>query len=84
LAASNALLKFQSSILQYPIIRSKETETAAIGAAYIAAQNAGIDASDWESLKNYEVFEPSLSPQDAAAQYAAWRNFADWALKQPE
>lgn len=84
LAASAALLKFQSAVLQRPIIRAKETETAALGAAYISALNAGIDTSSWQAFKNYEVFEPEIPSREAAELYASWRAFADWALKQPK
>ncbi|MDR0646037.1 MAG: hypothetical protein LBG46_03470 [Elusimicrobiota bacterium] len=83
LSASGALLKFQSDILQCPIIRAKETESGALGAAYIAAENLNMDTSKWETFKNYEVFEPSVSQREAAAKHSNWRQFADWALKQP-
>ena len=80
---SSALLQFQSDILQKTVIRARETETGLIGAAYIAAAAAGIDGAGWLALKDYEIFEPAMPPQEAAALYARWRQFAEWARKQP-
>jgi glycerol kinase len=83
LSASVAMLKFLAGILQRPVIRVKENEAAVLGAAYIAATAAGIDADGWQAFKDYEVFEPSMPPAKAAALYARWREFAAWAQKQP-
>ncbi|MDR0734488.1 MAG: hypothetical protein LBG16_02095, partial [Elusimicrobiota bacterium] len=84
LSASSSMLKFQSDILQKTIIRAKETETGLLGAAYIAAQSDEAETSNWEIFKDYEVFEPSMPPREAAELYARWRQFADWAQNQPK
>ncbi|MDR1123700.1 MAG: hypothetical protein LBL61_03685 [Elusimicrobiota bacterium] len=83
LSASTYLLKFLAGILQRPIIRVKENEAAALGAAYIATTAAGIDAAGWQAFRDYEVFEPAMPPREAAALNARWRDFAAWARSQP-
>jgi glycerol kinase len=83
LCASSGLLKLQSDILQMPITRSRETEVTALGAAYIAAKQAGINPAQWEAFKNNETFTPSLSPQNAQKARQNWRAFFDWASKFP-
>jgi glycerol kinase len=45
-AANNLLMQFQSELLRVPVIRPKQLETTALGAAYLA----GLAVGFWESV----------------------------------
>jgi glycerol kinase len=45
-AANNLLMQFQSELLRVPVIRPKQLETTALGAAYLA----GLAVGYWESV----------------------------------
>ena len=75
-AANDSLLQFQADILQISVARSSITETTALGAAYFA----GLAVGFWKSkdeLKNQrradEIFEPRMSPAEAAELQAKWK-----------
>ena len=84
LSSNKTLLQFQSDILQVNITKTPEAETTALGAAFIAAQNSGLDALNWPVFKAEAVFTPSISAQAAKEEYLKWRQFFDWATKQPK
>ncbi|CAN5323513.1 glycerol kinase GlpK [soil metagenome] len=73
---NDSLLQFQSDILQIPVIRSKITETTALGAAYLA----GLAVGFWQSQKDLRYhwqedkrFEPKMSREKAAELKAKWK-----------
>ncbi|MCB1022806.1 MAG: glycerol kinase GlpK, partial [Acidobacteria bacterium] len=75
-ATSNeSLLQFQADILQIPIVRSKISETTALGAAYLAGLAVGYWSSKedlkahWESDKK---FFPRMPASDAADLRGRW------------
>jgi len=59
---NDSLLQFQADILQIPVVRSRITETTALGAAYMA----GLATGFWEStdeLASHQTAEKVFNPQ---------------------
>ncbi len=74
-AANDLLLEIQADLLQVPVVRPKNTESTALGAAYLA----GLATGFYQSLEQLEafhqvdrVFEPQQSPYQAAEKKALW------------
>jgi glycerol kinase len=75
-AANNFLLQFQADILDRPIVRPVETETTALGAAFLA----GLAVGFWKSVEELEsfwrierVFEPRMPASRREALLEGWR-----------
>ncbi|MGB2579673.1 glycerol kinase [Elusimicrobium simillimum] len=77
-AKNHSLLKFQSDILQQKLIQTCESETTALGAVAIMAQHENIDIKLWDNFTSSREFTPQITPQEAQADYMAWRKFFDW------
>jgi len=75
-ARNDALLQFQADILQIPVIRSKITETTALGAAYLAGLAVGVWKSK-DELRDFrqedQRFEPRMPTEKAEELKARWR-----------
>ncbi len=72
---NNLLLQFQADILGVPVVRSKVSETTALGAAYLAGLAVGYWESDADIASHWQAgrsFEPAM-PRDRAAEIRA-----DW------
>ena len=74
-AANNLLMQFQSETLQSPVIRPKQIETTALGAAYLA----GLAVGYWETLEELhsqwqkdQTFNPVISAEDMAKSIRKW------------
>jgi glycerol kinase len=77
---NNLLMQLQADYLGIPVVRPTQTETTALGAAYLAGLGAGVWANESEvaSLwKAERVFEPSLSIFDRRDKLAFWRRAVD-------
>lgn len=80
--ANNYLMQFQSDILQVPVERPVETETTALGAAYLAGMHLGI----WDevSIKNNREldkrFEPAITSDQSNQLYAQWQKAVERTL----
>ncbi len=79
-AANNLLMQFQADLLGAPIARPRNTETTALGAAYLA----GLASGYWKTtdeLAHHTVierrFEPSMSRDQAEALQSRWRRALD-------
>ncbi len=77
IAKSDFLLQFQADILGIPVERPVFTNTAALGASYLA----GLAVSYWESVeeivsywKREYYFEPRLSEERREELYYGWQN----------
>ncbi len=73
---NDSLLQFQSDILQIPVVRSKITETTALGAAYLAGLAVGFWKSREELRRHWQIdkkFEPKMSPAKAEELKANWK-----------
>lgn len=75
-ATSNAgLLQFQADILRIPVLRSRITETTALGAGYLAGLAVGFWKSKDEISQAWQVdkiFEPQMPAERAKELRARW------------
>lgn len=72
---NNLMMQFQSDILGTRVIRPKETETTARGAAYLAGLAVGFWASIEEVRGQWEAdrtFSPQASAEEVAASRKGW------------
>ncbi|MBT4397917.1 MAG: glycerol kinase GlpK [Bacteroidetes bacterium] len=79
-AANNLLMQFQSDCLQAPVIRPKQLETTALGAAYLAGLAVGYwkDMDDLQSQWQKEKqFEQEIKADDMAVMVRKWTRALD-------
>ena len=74
-AVINLLMQIQADQLQIPIIRSKNSESTAMGAAYLAGLGVGL----WSSLEELkalwqtgETFNPQVKVKESDSAYKKW------------
>jgi glycerol kinase len=75
-ACNNFLMQFQADILDRPLVRPSDTETTALGAAYLA----GLAAGFWKNVEEVEsfwrverVFTPAMSASERDRLAEGWR-----------
>jgi glycerol kinase len=75
-AANNALMQFQSDILDLPVIRPQLLETTAAGAAFLAGLGTGM----WQTPEEIEGileedrrFVPAMDAAERKRRYDGWR-----------
>jgi glycerol kinase len=74
-AVMDFLCQFQADLLGIPVRRPRQTETTALGAAYLA----GLGAALWSEAELAGLwrldrsFEPRISADEAASRQAEWR-----------
>jgi glycerol kinase len=74
-AKNNLLMQFQADILGIPVVRPKETETTALGSAYLAALAVGYYNSLEELATHWGIdrtFEPKMSADHRQKLQADW------------
>jgi glycerol kinase len=88
-AVMNFLCQFQADLLGIPVRRPRQTETTALGAAFLAGLGSGAWSGDAELERLWQLdreFEPRLSRDQAASLRAEWRRAVDrardWAQPQ--
>jgi glycerol kinase len=88
-AVMDVLCQFQADLLGIPVRRPRQTETTALGAAFLAGLGAGLwrDA-DLEGLwKLDREFEPKMSRDQADSLQSRWRDAVErsrgWAKPKP-
>ena len=72
---SEALMQIQADLLQSNVVRPKETETTALGAAYLAGLGVGFWSDRGEIASNWEidtVYRPRKSPTELASLKRNW------------
>jgi glycerol kinase len=82
-AKNDSLLQFQADILQIEIVRSKITETTALGAAYLAGLAVGFWKSTGELPEHWKVdktFIPKMPPETARQLRDKWNEAVKRAL----
>ena len=85
-AVMDVLCQFQADLLGIPVRRPRQTETTALGAAFLAGLGAGVwsDADLAELWKIDREFEPTLSRDQADSLQAEWRRAVErsrgWSL----
>jgi len=74
-AASDVMLQMQADILRVPVVRPKNLETTAVGAAYLAGLSSGAFGSFEELASAWEEggrFEPKIGEREAESRMARW------------
>lgn len=78
------LMQFQADLLRIPVVRSRVSETTALGAAYLAGLAAGIWKSGSELAAQWRadrIFEPAGSETVAARLRERWKEAVRRALE---
>ena len=74
--ANNFLMQFQSDILNVEVVRPKNIETTALGAAFLAA--LGVNFTDLQKLKTFKEidrhFYPQMSEKERNKLYNGWQD----------
>ena len=74
-SCNNLLMQIQADLLQAPVVRPKNTETTAMGAAYLAGLAAGFWKDRSEVRQAWQVdriFEPKRSADEVTALRNRW------------
>lgn len=85
-SANDLLMQMQSDLAQIPVVRRKNRESTAMGAAFLAGLAAGAFSDTDELEDRLEVdrtFEPAISGEEAEERYQVWlravERSRDWA-----
>lgn len=73
---NDSLLQFQADILQIPVVRSKTTETTALGVAYLAGLAVGFWKSREELSRHWKIdkkFTPQMAKEKAGELKKRWK-----------
>ncbi|HEX5993212.1 MAG TPA: FGGY-family carbohydrate kinase, partial [Thermomicrobiales bacterium] len=86
-ARNDLLMQIQADVLGVPVIRPRNVETTAVGAAFLAGLGRGLwpNQTSLMELWNVErVFEPEIGDAERESRYATWRLAVDrsrgWAV----
>jgi len=86
-ARNDLLMQLQADVLGVPVIRPKNVETTAVGAAFLAGLGCGLwpnQASLADRWAVDRVFEPQVSEAERESRYAVWRHAVErsrgWAV----
>jgi len=85
--ANDFLLQFQADIMGTPVIRPRQIESSALGAAFLAGLAVGFWVSTDELAKKFGVdkeFNPQLSAQQRQVLYQGWQVAIQCARQWPE
>ena len=77
MARNDWLLQFMADILSIEVVRPKNTETTALGAAILAGVGAGEFGSLNEAAALWKLdrkFEPAMASSDRSRQMAGWKD----------
>ncbi|MCB1910543.1 MAG: glycerol kinase GlpK [Rhodocyclaceae bacterium] len=72
---NDLLMQMQADLLGVPVVRPRQTETTALGAAFFAGLAAGVWADEAELARHWEaerVFEPVMSADRRGAMLRRW------------
>ena len=85
-ARNDLLMQIQADVLGVPVVRPRNVETTAVGAAFLAGLGQGFWSSRSSLVGHWvvdRVFEPKISTEAREARYAVWRRAIerslDWA-----
>jgi glycerol kinase len=83
---NDLLMQIQANVLGVPVMRPKNTEATAVGAAFLAGLGCGLWNDQSELSARWEpdrVFEPVMSQDERDSQYERWKRAVerarDWA-----
>jgi glycerol kinase len=83
---NDLLMQMQADFAGLPVVRPRETETTALGAAYLAGIGAGIWAGPEEVADLWQPerrFEPRLPAPEREERLEAWRRAVARVLEPP-
>ncbi len=88
-ARNDLLMQLQADVAGIPVVRPRNVETTAMGAAYLAGLEAGIWSGRdeiTEMADDERVFLPKMSPYDRQQRLGGWRRAVERTLgwAQPE
>ncbi|HEU5433534.1 MAG TPA: FGGY-family carbohydrate kinase, partial [Thermomicrobiales bacterium] len=86
-ARDDLLMQIQADLLGVPVIRPRNVETTALGAAYLAGLAAGVWRSETEIVAQWQVdrvFEPAITADERDAHDVRWRRAVDRSLNWAE
>ena len=72
---NDLLMQIQADFLGVPVVRPMQTETTALGAAYLAGLAVGVFENKEDLLSNWDVnarFEPRISADERGALLERW------------
>ena len=75
-ARNDLLMQIQADVLGVPVIRPKNVETTAVGAAFLAGLGCGLwpdQASLADRWSVDRVFEPAIGEAERQSRYTTWR-----------
>ncbi len=85
-SANDLLMQMQADLAQLPVVRRKNLESTALGAAFLAGLAGGIfsDTAELESrLEVDRTFQPGITAEEAEERYQVWlravERSRDWA-----
>jgi glycerol kinase len=84
--ANDLLMQTQADVLGVPVVRPKNVETTALGAAYLAGLAAGVWQSRDDIRANWQEdrrFEPRWSADERETKCAGWEDAVGRALTRP-
>ncbi|HJY08223.1 MAG TPA: FGGY-family carbohydrate kinase, partial [Bryobacteraceae bacterium] len=76
-ARNNFLMQFQADLAGCPVVRPEDTETTALGAAYLAGLATGIFRNTEQLTdlwKAERTFEPKMPGSERNRLYLGWKN----------
>lgn len=82
-AANDLLMQMQADLAGIPVVRPVQTETTALGAAYLAGIQAGLwsDPAEVSALWRVDrVFEPQIGEPERAGRMSDWRRAVERTL----
>jgi glycerol kinase len=86
-SANDLLMQMQADLLGCPVVRPKNIESTAMGAAFLAGLGAGIWASPddiKEIWKSKRTFDPAISNNERKLRRDSWRKARDRAMNWAE
>ena len=73
-SANNFLMQFQADILKCVVERPENTESTALGAAYLAGIEVGVyQQANLKNEKEVQVFKPSMNSEKVDKLYKGWK-----------
>ncbi|MDB5439030.1 MAG: glycerol kinase [Caulobacteraceae bacterium] len=83
---NDALMQFQSDMLQRPVVRDRSADLSALGAAYLAGLGAGLwDLAGIGALpRETDRFEPKMAADEARRLRDGWQAAIERARLRPE
>ena len=82
-ARNDLLMQIQSDLLGVPVVRPRNVETTAVGAAWLAGLGCGLWPTQAGLSRIWQVdrmFEPRIGPDEREVRYATWRRAVDRSL----